>query len=143
MKSFNEWLKEKNEGFRNVGLRSHMGAVPAIRALNKKGAIGQNQSYSYDKEEDDKQPWYNKDLMQYVPGTSANKQKKFALEDEARKAKLKKDEENLRNDLIKKGWNEKDAENWIKLRREGSLNDSALARQYGFLKKYPNYFAGR
>lgn len=92
MKNFSEWLKEKemNEsGFVRQGALPLLGAFKAgplgyqigrgmekvLNDPNRRSRSGEA-PYRYNKEEDDKQPWYNKDLMQYVPGTFANREKR-------------------------------------------------------------------
>jgi hypothetical protein len=102
MKSFKEWHEEKKM---SEGLLPFLGAMhhgplgyqigKSLEKSFNSGSSARSSSsempYRYDKKEDDKKPWYQKDLMQYVPGSLAHLEKKRSIESDAEAAKIKKD----------------------------------------------------
>jgi hypothetical protein len=143
MKSFNKWLEQRkmNEGLLPFIGANHMGPLGYQIGRSLEKSIGGNSRpsssgvpYRYDKDEDDKKPWYQKDLMQYVPGTLAHRDKKDAIEYDTQKAKEKED----MDDLISKGWDPQDASYYY--HHVKHKDQSSDIFQF-YKKKYPNYFA--
>ena len=147
MKRFNEWLEQRkmNEvkglfpliGANQMGPLGYQIGRSLEKSMGGKSSASPPSSeipYRYNKEEDDKKPWYQKDLLQYVPGTDAHATKRDAIAHNANMAKQKKDIE----DLISKGWDPQDAKDYILHYSAKSNKQSPMLRYYR--EKYPNNF---
>ena len=132
MRTFQEWLKEKNEvsklGAAGAGfvLGGPLGAAVGYQM----GQGGASQSTgSASKPHDPNAPWWKRDLMQYVPGTDAHGKAQFHKTQQQKQAEQK--------ELIAKGMKPQDAEHYVNYKDTPDFATSALGLSY-FKQNYPN-----
>lgn len=141
MKTFKQWIKDKNlneaggmSRGSSAALGGLLGGLPGAVIgyhLGSDGASSSGSSSYQRKEFDPNAPWWNKDLLQYIPGTDAHSAAKYHRDNEQRKKEYE--------ELVAKGMRPEDAKHYISYKDSPDFATGPLGISY-FKTQYPDIF---